>query len=100
MAGRHRRHGGETRRHKGPLDRVEVRFEGAGDVLWRVFRRRAYVGVTIAAGGAAALAALIGPGELAAAAMAGYMAYLVLRRHVPPSKAFEKAVGAARPANP
>jgi hypothetical protein len=73
---------------RGFLRGTERQIEGASDSVWRVFRRRPYMGVALLAAAGFGLATWLGPGEVAAAVAAGYVGYLVLRRRVPPSKAF------------
>jgi hypothetical protein len=71
---------------------IEARTEGGFDRVWRVLRRRPYMGVVAATGTAFALATLLGPVEIAFAIGSGYAAYLILKKGEPPSKAVKDAL--------
>jgi hypothetical protein len=77
---------------KGITRWIEDRSEGGVDRVWRVLRRRPYLGVAAAAGAAFALATALGPVEIAFAAGAGYAAYLTLKKGEPPSQAVKDAL--------
>jgi hypothetical protein len=63
-----------------------------GDMLWRLLKPRPYFGVAMAAGTGLALATLLGATEIAIAAAAGYAAYQILKKDVPPSEALGEAI--------
>lgn len=69
---------------------VEHSKERVGDALWRRLRHRPYFGVALTSAAAPALASFVGVGEIAAACLAGYGMFKVLRRHEPPSQAFRE----------
>jgi hypothetical protein len=64
----------------------------AGDVAWRLLRRRPYLGMAMAAGAAFVAATTIGVAEVAITVGAAYAAYQVLKLNVPPSKALRKTI--------
>src|SRR6185503_2840557 len=88
---------GLKRASSGALGAVERGLENTGDALWRWFQRRAYIGIALATGAGVGVATLLGPGEVAIGAAAAYAAYLMLRRRLPPSKAFAMVFGAEKP---
>ncbi|MDX2092641.1 MAG: hypothetical protein SFX73_32550 [Kofleriaceae bacterium] len=71
--------------------KVENKMKGGGSKLWALAKRRPYVGVVMASGGALAIAMAIGGGEITLACIVGYAAYQVLREGVPPKVAAEDA---------
>jgi hypothetical protein len=62
-----------------------------GDLLWRAFKRRPALGVSVATLLGLGLAATIGASELAIAFASGVAAYQMLKKNEPPSKALEDA---------
>ena len=71
---------------------LEHGFERAGDVFWKMLKRRPYVGVGLAVGAGLGAAMVIGAAELGIGIAAGYAAYQMLKRHAPPSEALRKAL--------
>jgi hypothetical protein len=71
--------------------KVEDKVKGGGSRLWAIAKKRPYVGVAMASGGALALAMAIGGGEITLACIVGYAAYQVLREGVPPKEAAKEA---------
>jgi len=57
-----------------------------------MFRRRPYVGATLAGGVGLVAASLIGVGELAIAVGTGYAVYQVLKNRKPPAEAMREAL--------
>lgn len=77
---------------KGTLEaRIEDTLKGGGSKLWVIAKKRPFVGVALASGGALAVAMAIGGGEITLAVIVGYAAYQVLREGVPPKEAAEEA---------
>jgi hypothetical protein len=70
---------------------VEHQIEHAGDGVWRALKTRPLIGVATAAALGLGAAMLIGASELVVAFSSGYAAYQILKKHEPPSKAFEEA---------
>ena len=73
------------------LERLEKRFEHAGDMLWSALKKRPALSVGMVTVAGSGLAALIGASELVVGIGAGVAAYQVLKKHEPPSKALEDA---------
>ena len=71
--------------------KLEDKVKGGGSKLWVIARKRPYVGVALASGGALAVAMAIGGGEITLACIVGYAAYQVLREGIPPKIAAEDA---------
>jgi hypothetical protein len=71
---------------------VERGVERIGDGFWKFLRRRPFVGVGLAAGVGLGAAVTFGATELAVGILAGYAAYQVLKKNMPPSKALRKAL--------
>lgn len=73
------------------VNMAERALERTGDHLWRVFRRRPYVGAVLAGAAGLGLASALGVAELAVAVGAGYAAYQVLKYRMSPTQAVRKA---------
>jgi hypothetical protein len=75
-----------------PVTVCEKLLEHGLDHVWHRFRKRPYLGASLAGGLGLALASVIGVGELAVGAGAAYAVYQMLKNRVPPSKALREAL--------
>jgi hypothetical protein len=66
--------------------------ESAGDKIWRALRRRPYLGVAVTAAGGVWVATVLGVAELAFGMALGYVAYLTLKKRLPPSEALLETI--------
>jgi hypothetical protein len=83
-------------RNETVIERVEQKSEdlaeSAGDKIWKSLRRRPYLGVAITAAGGVGIATVFGVAELAFGVAVGYVAYLVLKKRMPPSEALRETI--------
>lgn len=70
---------------------LEHTLARGGDVVWRSFKHRPALGVSVASLAGLGLASAVGASELAIAFAAGVAAYQMLKKNEPPSKALEDA---------
>jgi hypothetical protein len=71
--------------------RLESVAERGGDAVWRRLKHRPYLGVVLFGAAGLALASTVGAAEIAMGLVAGYAAYLVLKKNEPPSQAMRDA---------
>jgi hypothetical protein len=71
---------------------LEHGVERVGDSTWRMLKHRPFLGVVLAAGAGLGAAVVVGAGELGIGIAAGYAAYQMLRKNLPPSEALRKTL--------
>jgi hypothetical protein len=81
-----------SREHPSAINAVEKGLEQVLDHVWARFRKRPYVGATLAAAAGLTVASVFGAAEVALAGGVAYAAYQVFKRKIAPGQALKEAL--------